>query len=174
MTSKATKTRRVLLPAAEWRRIRGYFVDPPEEAKELPTLHEAAARLRMSPTVAAELVRRGTEERWVEERDANVARRWWRRHGCGARTEEDFCLRYGVEVHGHLMTEGPEGYALVMAAGRETWRRVMAPLLAWDAHEELEKAREAYGAAKKRREEAEARGREQGVARRSSEAVLGW
>jgi hypothetical protein len=162
------------VPASTWKRLRARFVDAPEDVDNWPTLREYARTCGVPDAWSVEFVRRATLERWVEEREASWARRWWERNGLGARTEAEFCIRFAVEMYGHLIGRGPEGYALAMAFGRDTWRRAMGPLLTWDAHEELERARTLYDAVERGKAEAEKRSREREVSRRSAEAVLGW
>lgn len=112
-----------------------------------PRVRELARRLGIRPEDARQKAYGGS---WELERLAIYAREWLAEHGYGAKTEEEFSERQAKEHFSHLMGT-PEGDAYARAIGREIWLRVMGPLLEWEAHQELARAKDAHLDAESRR-----------------------
>ena len=132
------------LTDAGWAKLKAEFVVPPRPGDDPETVQAFARRHHLEGATRRELLHRAFLERWEEEREAGYSRRWYEGHGLGATTEAEFCLRYALTTYAHLVGNGPEGYALAMAFGRDLWRRAMSALHLWEAHQELERAREAH------------------------------
>jgi hypothetical protein len=145
---------------ATWARLRAAFVRPGKPGEDPPTLREFARRYKLNGAALRGFLQRADLQGWEAERKANEGREWLAAHGLGATREDEFCVRFALTTYGHLVGNGPEGYALAMAFGRDVWRRAVGPLRAWEAWVELQRAREAYRVVEERdrkaRSEAEA------------------
>lgn len=130
-----------LEPAME-RLHRAYVAsERPGEPRLPPNLGVLARAHGVPPKAARD---EALVEAWEVERLAHWGRKWYEQYGLGAASEREFVRLAVADRHGRVLE--PHRRAFLEALERETWRRIMGPVLEWEARLELARARAAWHA----------------------------